>query len=107
MTEKRFITNDPYGYSRIFYDGSRLDNKKVCKKLNAFVEENEQLKQQNKMLRTNVGKLTDDVKYLRNLPTTHQKENKQLKKALERKQRRIDAYEDYIKTLKEDGVLDD
>ena len=34
------------------------------------------------------------------------KENEQLKQSLERKQRRIDAYEDYIKTLKEDGVLE-
>ena len=34
-------------------------------------------------------------------------ENEQLKQSLERKQRRIDAYEDYIKTLKEDGVLND
>ena len=45
MTEKRFITNDPYGYSRIFYDGSRLDNKKVCKKLNTLTKENEELKE--------------------------------------------------------------
>ena len=47
-----------------------------------YRKENEQLKQQNKMLRTNLGKLTDDVKYLRNLPSTHQKENKQLKSQL-------------------------
>lgn len=45
MTGEHFITNDPYGYSRIFYDGSRLDNKKVCKKLNALNEENEQLEE--------------------------------------------------------------
>ena len=44
-----------------------------------LLKENEQLQQQNKMLRTNVGKLTDDITYLRNLPSTHQKENKQLK----------------------------
>lgn len=36
-----------------------------------------------------------------------EKENEQLKKSLERKQRRIDSYDNYIKTLKEDGVLDD
>lgn len=34
-------------------------------------------------------------------------ENEQLKQSLARKQRRIDAYEDYINTLKEDGVLND
>lgn len=42
-------------------------------------KENEQLKSENNLLRTNVGKLTDDVKYLQNLPSTHQKENNQLK----------------------------
>jgi len=47
--------------------------------LNTLHEENQALKKQNKMLRTNVGKLTDDVKYLRNLPSIHQKENEQLK----------------------------
>ncbi len=45
-TEKHFITNDPYGYSNIFYNHSRLDNKKLCKKLNALVEENEKLKKE-------------------------------------------------------------
>ena len=69
------------------------ENEKLKNKLKFFMElnkpygdiikENEQLKQQNKMLRTNVGKLTDDVNYLRNLPSTHQKENKQLKVQLE------------------------
>ena len=34
-------------------------------------------------------------------------ENKQLKKKLEIKQRLINAYENYIETLKEDVVLDD
>ena len=34
-------------------------------------------------------------------------ENKELKKKLESKQRLINAYDNYIKTLKEDGVLDD
>lgn len=34
-------------------------------------------------------------------------ENQKLKKKLESKQRLINAYENYIKTLKEDGVLND
>ena len=46
---------------------------KQCLDLLNSLEQDEQLKQQNKMLRTNVGKLTDDA-------TTHQKENEQLKK---------------------------
>ena len=40
IDDKRFITNDPYNYSHIFYDGSRLTNKEVCKLLNKLTEEN-------------------------------------------------------------------
>ena len=73
---------------RLEKENEKLKNKlKFFNELNKpygdIIKENEQLKQQNKMLRTNVGKLTDDVKYLRNLPSTHQKENKQLKEQLE------------------------
>ena len=50
MTDKRFITNDPYGYSRIFINGSRLTNKNVAKKLNELNDENQQLKIQNELL---------------------------------------------------------
>lgn len=46
MTEKRFITNNPYQGSQIFYNGNRLNNKEVCKELNKVTNENEQLKQQ-------------------------------------------------------------
>ena len=35
------------------------------------------------------------------------KENEQLKKEITSKQRVIEAYDDYVQTLKEDGVLDD
>ena len=59
-----------------------LTDKEVVDLLNELHEESQALKKQNKMLRTNVGKLTDDITYLRNLPSTHQKENKQLKAQL-------------------------
>ena len=89
-------------------DGKQYDYEEECELLNEYdkkyneyrndvlrlEKENDKLKQQNKILRTNVGKLTDDVKYLRNLPSTHQKENKQLKE--ENKELRI-----LITTLKE------
>lgn len=85
MTEKRFqwiyikdntLELQDNGIVKVF------NNERLEELLNDFAEENKQLKQQNKMLRTNVGKLTDDVKYLQNLPSTHQKENKQLKSDL-------------------------
>ena len=74
MTEKRFITNDPYGYSRIFYDGSRLDNKKVCKKLNTLAEENEKLKSDNKDYIKRYSESFDEYKKNKN-------EHEQLKQA--------------------------
>ncbi len=47
-----------------------------------------------------LGKLEDENKELK-------EENKQLKKEITSKQRVIEAYDDYVQTLKEDGVLDD
>lgn len=75
---------------------SNQDNKK----LKEVLEENEQLKQAISDWKGSYDELYSDNKIL-------EKENEQLKQSLERKQRRIDAYEDYIKTLKEDGVLND
>ena len=68
MTEKRFETN-----MRLVIDtekkyGARVLNaEEVVDLLNTFNEENEQLKSENNLLRTNVKKLTDDVKYLAKL----------------------------------------
>ena len=68
MTEKRCETN-----MRLVIDtekkyGARVLNaEEVVDLLNTFNEENEQLKSENNLLRTNVKKLTDDVKYLAKL----------------------------------------
>lgn len=49
----------------------------------------------------------NDLELLCNRLNKLSDENKELKKKLESKQRLINAYENYIETLKEDGVLDD
>lgn len=95
----------------------KQENEKLKNKLKFFnelnkpygdiIKENEQLKQQNKMLRTNVGKLTDDVKYLRNLPSTHQKENEQLKQFKEDVFNTIDMHLRMLPTARDNEFNED
>lgn len=92
MTEKHFITNDPYGYSRIFYNHSRLDNKKLCKKLNALVEMNEQLKK-------SVKRQQDSNEECAKLIKEQQKENEKLKKELKELKIDNEAKDDAIDGL--------
>lgn len=68
MTRKRFkliynpntIIWDNFEDEEVFAWADDDNPKEIVNKMNELHEENEQLKQQNKMLRTNVGKLTDD-----------------------------------------------
>ena len=62
MMSKSFVTNDPYGYSRIFCDGYRLDNKAVVRKLNKLTEEKHQLKKQNDKLKEENNQLKQKTK---------------------------------------------
>ena len=110
-TEKHFITNDPYGYSNIFYNHSRLDNKKLCKKLNALVEENEKLKSICQDHRDHAHDFKADCGRLEKENEELKKENNNLKKALWEAEENYlyQAYhnnsarrEDKLKDLKED-----
>ena len=100
MTEKRFTFADGFKIVAIRDNGEIMNSKQVCNKLNELAEENQALKQSHASTLREFQKGTKKIQQLA-------KENKELKGKLERKQRRIDAYEDYIKTLKEEGVLDD
>ena len=117
MTEKRFTT-DYYNFVRddktyIKDNDVRMTYEQIVDLLNNYSEENEQLKQQVKQYSIMVN-VNRDLNYeiyeqLKKTEKSYKlvlEENEQLKQSLERKQRRIDAYEDYIKTLKEDGVLE-
>lgn len=87
--------NEPETYGT--FQGDRKSIKEFIGKVNSIVKENDELKQLNKMLQNNIERLSDDINYLKTLPSEHrelwkqsevkrvtlQEENEKLKRILE------------------------
>ena len=111
MSEKRFtweysnydLTGEIYDWIRqecLMTDYlQKYEIKEWCEELNKIVDENKRLKKC-------YNNVLDDMDALVEAYDKIYKENNKLKEKLRLKQKRIDSYEDYIKTLKEDGVLE-
>ena len=113
MTEKRF-TYDSKTVSilkdgEFWLDGNidtACNHSEICGELNALHDENEQLKQSNKGLQSELQIFKEDIKHSNIIINKLNDENEQLKKEVESKQRVINAYEQYINDLKEDGMIE-
>ena len=99
MTEKRFITLESgidYGVKDNLTDNNVFDVN-ITTKLNELSDENEQLKQSNKGLQSELQIFKEDVTHSNKIIDKLNDENEQLKKANDRLQFRIVDMLDYIK----------